>query len=163
MYRSAIVLVVALGACGKHHDASRCGEAFAHLREVGVFPPEGMKLDALSIGMACKDLTDQDLACVAGAKNRDAISRCQHAGNALLAVVVNVQHLGTQGGSAAAAPAELADAVCGCADEACLVQLGESRGDELRKAGPGKDTDRLRACVEPASSKPPAAAPVKQP
>src|SRR5215471_12201933 len=133
----AILALVLAGCGGKSASKSRCADAFVHLRSIDVFATGAAKLDALAFGLACTDLTDEDLACMNGVKTRDGVPSCKHAGVAVLATAVDLQHLGTQGGSAADAPAGVADAVCACADDACLVGLGESRGDAIRKAGPG--------------------------
>lgn len=149
-----------LAACssgGGGKDA--CQRAFDKLQALNIFGGSSYGTDgALAIGMACQDLTKDDLACIDKAKGRDDLDGCTHA-REVTADRMDLMTSSTSGGAPAdpAALTALADAMCACKDVTCLVRVGEHERAHLETVlRGGKPADpsavtaatKMRACVD---------------
>jgi hypothetical protein len=145
MIRALVIAGVLLVGCSKS-TSRRCGWAFAHLQSAGVFGGDTYGDEALVFGMSCTAFTDDDYKCIDAMKTKKDGDACKHAQEVTVAQMDALGKADDKG--RADAPAELASAICGCRDLACVVAIGESRKDAILAIGPGSNTAKIKACLE---------------
>jgi hypothetical protein len=165
------IWILLLFACSSSSGGpDPCTRAFAKLSSLGMYGGDDYgALDAVSMGMACRDLTRDDLACLGAAKDQSGVADCVHAIAVTGAQKTLLASTGDEGPPPDTADVlALTDETCRCKDAACMVGVGERNREMLtRFAKSGKPDDpaalkaldKMRDCLAKLQGAPRAAAP----
>jgi hypothetical protein len=128
MRTTLAILALVAGCASGAPKPDPCRDAYVHVEGQGMFGGQEYAGEmALAWGMACDDLTKDDLACIDKATTMSDLDTCTHAGKVIRARNDAFEHDRSAGNGEAdeRAVAKIADAVCRCKDLACLVGVGE--------------------------------------